>query len=194
MRIRRLAVLSMVLVPALVAWGKKPLTDVALVWKPTETLTSTGGVAPTRIEFTQLGDPADQPKLIAENREDKEPKPVTTKDDVGGFVTSQARRIFTESGWTTVDQGGDVVLSGEVRRFFVEETDTYKGSVVLHIVARSRSGRVLWDGVVSGAASTFGRSYSMENYSEVLSDSLLRAVSSLIDNADFHKALMQPGG
>jgi hypothetical protein len=150
-------------------------------------------VALTRIEFAPFSNSGDQPFLIAENREDASPRPVTTKDDVGVFVYEQTRKIFNDAGWNTVDHDGDVVLSGEVRRFFVEEISTYKGSVILHITARSRAGQVLWDGVTFGTADRFGQSYSAENYYEVLSDSLLDAISSLLSNPDFHKSLMHAG-
>jgi hypothetical protein len=52
-----------------------------------------------------------------------------------------------------------------------------------------RSGKTLWKGLVSGDATRFGRSYKAENYYEVLSDAVVNTVSSMLQAADFQKAL-----
>ncbi len=132
-----------------------------------------------------------QPALVAENREMATPRLVTTRDDVGAFVATHMRQIFDRGGLTTVDSGGNAVVSGEVRQFFVEETDTYRANVVLHLTVRSSAGTALWDGNVSGSASTFGRSYSMENYDQVLSDSIIDATATLLKDPDFRSAVIK---
>jgi len=45
----------------------------------------------------------DNKELIGENREDDEPKPVTTSDDVGAFVSSHIRQLFDRAGIKTID-------------------------------------------------------------------------------------------
>ena len=90
---------------------------------------------------------------------------------------------------TTVDSGGNAIVSGEVRQFFVEETGTYQGQIALHVTVRSPAGEVLWEGSTSGTNSRFGRSYKAENYYETFSDSLIDATTSLLKNSDFVKAL-----
>jgi hypothetical protein len=167
----------------------KLLQDIPLQWKPTTELGAAVQTSHQKIRFVAFKDVRDNPKLIAENREKATPKPVTTKDDVGAFVTDSLRRIFDREGFSTVDASGDLVISGEVRRFFVEETDTYKGDVLLHVTVTSHDGKTLWDGNTSGAASTFGRSYKAENYYEVLSNSLIDATTTLLKNHDFVQAL-----
>ncbi len=144
-----------------------------------------------RFSFDTFKDMRQQPELIAENREKATPRPVTTKDDVGAFVMTHMRRIFYRAGLTTVDSGGDVVISGEVRQFFVEETDTYKASVVIRLTVRNSAGAALWEGDVSGSASTFGRSYSMVNYDQVLSDSIIDATATLLKDHDFRSTRAQ---
>ena len=186
--VRSVAMLSMAALGACAA--QPPLQGVSLQWKPTAD--ATFGVVQSsahKFRFENFKDERQQPELIAENREKGTPRTVTTKDDIGVFVTSAMRQIFDRAGLTTVDNGGDVIVSGKVRRFFVEETETYKASVVVHVVMRDRAGRVLWEGDVSGSASTFGRSYTMENYNQVLSDSLIDATASLLKDHDFRGAL-----
>ena len=169
------------------------LNDVPLVWKPTSEL-NFGGVdlseaRRSKIQFEPFVDARKQPALIAENREDAIPRPVTTSGNVGEFVSANVRQILDRAGLDTVDSGGDVIVSGEVRDFFVEETSLYKGTVQLHLSVRNRAGVTLWSGSASGTAQRFGRSYSQENYYEVLSDSLINATVPLVQDWDFRRAL-----
>ena len=55
-----------------------------------------------------------------------------------------------------------------------------------------RDGQTLWSGLASGEAKRFGRSYKIENYYEVLSDALVNTVSSMLQSAEFQKALSAP--
>jgi Uncharacterized lipoprotein len=186
-------VAAILLTASLGAYAASRLENVPLVWKPTSSLDigaiDLSEVSKYKVDVAPFKDVRKQPELIAENREDATPKPVTTKDDVAVFVTTQVRQLFDRAGLSTVDSGGDVSVSGEVRQFFVEETNTYKGDVVLHMVVHSRTGATLWEGNTSGTASRFGRSYKLENYHETLSDSLIDAVSNLLKNQDFMQAL-----
>lgn len=188
---RTFRILAILWVTALGACAAQPpLQGVALKWTPSADA-NLGVVQSSahRFSFEHFKDARQQPELIAENREKATPRTVTTKDDVGVFVTTHMRRIFDRGGLTTVDSGGDVVVSGEIRQFFVEERDTYKANVVMHLTLRNSAGATLWEGDVSGAASTFGRSYSMENYNQVLSDSLIDATATLLKDHDFRSAL-----
>ncbi len=170
--------------------AQAPLRDVPLQWKPSADA-SFGVVQASshKFSFVTFKDVRQQPELIAENREKAMPRTVTTRDDVGAFVTMHVRQIFDRGGLTTVESGGDVVVSGEVRQFFVEETDTYKANVILHVAVSNGAGASLWEGDVAGSASTFGRSYSMENYDQVLSDSIIDATTALLKDPGFRDAL-----
>jgi len=169
------------------------LDNIPLMWKPTSDMNlppgSLNGVLETKVQFGAFKDVREHPELIAENREEAVPKPVTTRDNVGEFVSAHLHSAFDRAGLTTVDSGGDVVITGEVRQFFVEETTTYKGHVLLRINVRGRGGKTLWSGAATGEATRFGHSYSAENYYEVLSDSIINAASYLLQDADFRAAL-----
>ena len=188
---------AMLLTASLGVHAAARLENVPLVWKPTSSLDlgviDLSEVSKSKIQVAAFNDVRKQPQLIAENREDAAPKPVTTKDDVGVFVTTQERQLFGRAGLNIVDTDGDVIVSGEVRQFFVEETNTYKGEVVLHVTVRNRAGATLWEGNTSGTASRFGRSYKMENYYESLSDSLIDATSTLLKNQEFMQSLAKQG-
>jgi hypothetical protein len=141
------------------------------------------------IQFEAFQDVRDNKNAIGENLEDKQPKPVTTMDDVGAFVSTHMRGLFDQAGLKVVDSNGTVTIKGEVRQFFVRETDTYNSAVVVHVAIVGRDGRTLWSGLASGDAKRFGRSYKLENYYEVLSDAIVNTVSSMLQSTEVQKAL-----
>ncbi|HVS78305.1 MAG TPA: hypothetical protein VHE11_15305 [Steroidobacteraceae bacterium] len=162
-----------------------PLLNQPLAWTPTNTLdlgvTQSRG-APATVRFQTFGDTAPDPKLVGENVEQTTPRPVTTADPVGPFVTQHLQQLFTQAGYPAAGANADRVISGEVSKFFVKEGNNYSGSVVLDVTVSDRSGKVLWQGTVWGANQTFGRSYHLDNYQQVLSDSLIDAANNLLKN------------
>jgi hypothetical protein len=185
----------MLLVVALGAYAKPKtlLEHVPLQWKPTSELKlGTMEVSQVPIQFETFQDARDDKQAIGENLEDDKPKPVTTTDDVGAFVSSHIRELFDRAGLKTVDGNGAVTIKGEVKQFFVRETATYKSEVTVHLTVVGHGGRTLWSGLASGDATRFGRSYKLENYYEVLSDAVVNAVSSMLESAEFKKALTGP--
>jgi hypothetical protein len=193
--VRRFGVFLTLVAVTLTAYGAKLLEHVPLQWKPTSQLSTFGTTETAKlpIQFETFKDARDKPELIGENREDegKPPKPVTTSDDVGAFVSTHMRELFTKAGLNTVDSDGAVVVKGEVKQFFVAETNTYEGSVAVHLTLVGHDGKTLWSGTASGDAKRFGRSYKAENYYEVLSDSVVNTASSMLQSAEFQKALAQ---
>jgi len=168
------------------------LTNVPLRWKPTSDLRLGNlQMAQTPIQFEKFADARQDPHAIGENREDETPKPVTTPDDVGAFVGTHMRELFNKAGLNTVDSNGGVIIKGEVKDFYAREAHTYKAEVSIHLTIMSRDGTTLWSGTAPGEATRFGRSYNLENYYEVLSDSVVNATSSLLSSPDIQKALRQ---
>jgi hypothetical protein len=166
------------------------LERVPLQWKPTSELQlGTTQMSQTPIQFEMFQDVRENKPAVGENDEDAQPKPVTTTDDVGVFVSSHMRELFQHAGLKTVDSDGAVTIKGEVRQFFVRETHTYQAEVAVRVTVVSRDGRTLWSGLASGDASRFGRSYKLENYYEGLSDAIVNTVSSMLQSAQFQAAL-----
>lgn len=184
--------LVMILVLTAVAVNAKSalLEHVPLQWKPTSQLRlGTTQMVPTTIQFETFTDIRDNKEAIGENRENDTPKPVTTTDDVGAFVSTHMRELFDKAGLQTVDSGGTVTVKGEVKQFFARETGTYQSNTVIHLTVSGSDGKTLWTGIVQGDATRFGRSYQIENYYEVLSDAIVNTVSSMLGSAEFQKAL-----
>ena len=172
------------------------LENIPLKWSPTSTLGEMGPVdlsaadLTVKIHVEALVDTRQNPSLIAQNTEKPDkPRPVTTSSDVGGFVTEHLKDTLRAAGLNTVDNAGDVTLSGEIRQYFVNEVNVYRGEASLVLRLKDASGKELWTGVIVGDAERFGRSYRADNYYEVLSDTLLRAAHNLLANPTFHQAL-----
>jgi hypothetical protein len=190
------ASLFMVLTIVTLGAQAKPalLQNVPLKWAPTSDLRlGTMEMSRATIQFEPFQDVRPNPQAIGENREDEVPKPVTTSDDVGAFVSKHIRQLFDGAGLQTVDSEGAVTIKGEVKQFFVRETATYKSTVTVHLTVVGRDGQTLWSGNASGEATRFGRSYKLENYYEVLSDAVVNTVSSMLQSAEFQQALAGKG-
>ena len=85
-------------------------------------------------------------------------------------------------------QGANIVLTGEILRYGVTETQTYKGELRLLLEIHSGD-KSVWKGVVVGRTSRFGRSYKPDNYQEVLSDVVVEAVSRMLSDQTFLRVL-----
>ena len=114
---------------------------------------------------------------------------MTTADAVGPFVSQHLQQLFTQAGYASGGDNADRVVSGEVRKFFVREGSDYAGSVVLNVSVSDRSGKVLWRGTAWGSNQTFGRSYHLDNYQQVLSDSLVDAADNLLKDPALRNSL-----
>ncbi len=182
---------SLLLSVSLVASSKtKLLEHIPLQWRPTSDLRlGTAQMTASPVTIATFTDGRDNREVIGENREDDDPKPVTTSDDVGAFVSTHIRQLFNQAGIKTVDSNDGVTIHGEVKRFFAREGNTYKSQVAIHLTVIDQNGKTLWNGLASGEATRFGRSYKAENYYEVLSDAVVNTVSSMLQAADFQKAI-----
>lgn len=168
-----------------------PLLNQPLAWTPTNTLNlgvSQKQGTPATVQFQTFSDTAENPKLVGENDEQSPPRLVTTSDAVGPFVTQHLQQLFAQAGYRS-DGNADRVISGEVSKFFVKEGNSYSGTVVLNVAVSDRSGKVLWRGTAYGANQTFGRSYHIDNYQQVLSDSLIDAANNLLKDPGLRSTL-----
>lgn len=176
-----------------VAWASQPLADVPLTWRPTSTiqdfklqpinLTQLRGLQISIVPFTNSC--ADK-TLIGENRESKTYKAIRTNADVASFITDHTKDILKGLGFPITEASGqsNVSLSGEVLSFGVVERDTYVGDVRIKLTIH-KGNEVVWEGLALGQATRFGRSFKLDNYYEVLTDSLLEAVARMAASQTF---------
>ncbi|MHA6204036.1 hypothetical protein ACXU4B_06425 [Dyella soli] len=176
------------------AMASKDLNNIPLVWSPTQSFAEFGaidlnGLGNVKVQFNRFTDVRKNQALIAENHEKAQVRQVTTRDDVATYVTDHVKETFGKAGLSVVDSGGDVVVSGEIRDFFVNETDQYVGSITIYTTVTDAAGKVLWQGIAGGGATNFGRSYKADNYYETLSNAVLKTSNSMLNSPGFHHAL-----
>lgn len=114
---------------------------------------------------------------------------VTTKDNVGKWLTERVAETLGQFGVGVVKSGGNATLEGDIISFYVVETGTYSGTVAFKWRLKSASGSVLWEGMTSDDAHAFGRSYKADNYFETLSNGTMGAVHALLRTDSFLSAL-----
>ena len=173
-----------------------PLQDIPLKWTPTGNLAEmgpldiSGPLLTMSIRVDTFADSRQNPATVGENREKAANiRIVTTSTNVASYVTEHLRDSMRGAGLNIVDGAGDVSVSGEIREFFVTETDLYRGNLSLLVSLKDKEGKELWRGVVGGGAEHFGRSYRAKNYFETISDMVLRANYNLLANPGFHDSL-----
>jgi hypothetical protein len=150
------------------------------------------GIAGLKIEVGTFLDVRDNPLVVGENRMYERQgliKQVTTQDHVGRWASRNVGSLLEDFGMNTVEQDGDVLLTGEVRRLMVVETGAYEGEVALFIRAQDRTGQVCFEGMTGGLVRRFGRPYDGDNYVEAMSEALMEAVHHVLSSTDFRLGL-----
>jgi hypothetical protein len=147
------------------------------------------GLEGVKLQVDPFTDQRDDPALIGRNVNSATPRKVTTKENVPRFVTYHVKTLLSGLGVDVVENGGTVILKGEVMRFFAEETNRYNATVELRITVEDPAGKMLWAVSTTGTSSRFGLPYKGANYYEVLSDALIGAVHEAANNPNFKKAL-----
>jgi hypothetical protein len=175
------------------------LKDIPLEWKPTETVSTYGAIDLTVYKNAQFivkpfGDARSKPSEIGQNIEKKftgQDMIVTTKENVADWLTYNFAKVLSAFEIDVVKSNGSLILEGDIVKFFVTEKSTYKADVALKVRLRSKNGLIVWEGLTSGSATRFGKSYSAENYYEALSNALISAVHALLKNEAFLRAVQQ---
>ena len=173
-----------------------PSFGMSLQWRPTSTLSETTErielmpFVNVKVGMKPLVDLRKDKTFVGENREKSYSRYVTTTDDVPALLTSRVLDLMKEAGLPISDkvEGANIVLTGEILRYGVTETQTYKGELRLLLEIHSGD-KSVWKGVVVGRASRFGRSYKPDNYQEVLSDVVVEAVSRMLSDQTFLRVL-----
>ena len=184
----------------LAAAGCATTKEVSLTWQPTTDITTlqakpnTVDLAGAKVQFMKLEDTRKNPAQVGE-QPGKEPKTVTTKDDVGDFVAKNLAQSMAQmtpgSGLQITNSDPAVTVSGQVVEFYVTEQSELKYDAVvrLHLIVKKKDGTVLYDGTTVGKSSRPGFPFKGENYLEGLSNGVLNIASSLVEDRAFIKAL-----
>ncbi len=150
-----------------------------------------------KLYVAEVQDQRAERSRIGENKEEPAlgPRPVTA----GGMAPAQfVREVFTcelpTVGVPTVRAASEAtrILSFKLSQFYVVETDTYRAVVDGTVDVTDGSGKVLFNGSVTGDNKTFGRSFSAENYQQVLSNATVKILENLLRYPAFREALNVP--
>ena len=170
------------------------MAPIPLQWKPSGVVKMNVAAAPwlpARIVVTSLRDARPHPDLIGVNHEDPHRLlTVSTTDSVPAWCKDRLNALFADA---LKGNGPEILLSGEVEHFMVDEDNDYVGKVVLKLTARTRSGTVVWTGNLQGDISHFGRTYKAYNYDESMSDALTAAATQLTHDAAFAQGMKRAG-
>jgi len=175
------------------------LLNIPLVWKPTVTISSLGAIDLSAFQnakiivkpFTDLRlKPAEIGRNVEKRFTDKG-LAVTTKDNVAAWLTDRFASILLEFDVPVVKEGGGMSIEADVLKFFVTEESTYKADVGLKIRLRSKTGDVVWEGMIAVSNKRWGASYKADNYYELLSNSCIDVVQGLLKNDAFIQAVQK---
>jgi hypothetical protein len=124
--------------------------------------------------------------LVGENREQSTPRPVRANSPVAEFATAVLQKCLADWG-VRRDKGG-LLLRGEITNLFVTEENTYSTQVSIRFRLEDQTGKLIWEGIASGDAHQWGRSFSEDNYNEQISAALKRTYSHLLGSSTFQQA------
>jgi hypothetical protein len=205
--VKILRILPWVLLSAILVFGsavyaladEPEFKDIPLQWKPTEDVRALKAIDLSVFKNAQFvirpfNDLRKNPAEIGVNRERRFSNNdllVTTKDHVVQWVTYQFSRTLSDSAIALVKDNGNFTLEADIVKFYVIEKSVYKGDVALKIRLLSKSNALLWEGMISGDSTRFGRSYQVDNYYECLSNAVIFAVHSLLQNDSFKLAVQK---
>ncbi len=170
------------------------LEGIPLVWKPTSPMSErtpldVTGLDGIKLQIDPFSDKREDPAYIGRSIHKLPVRKVTTTENVARFVTYQVKSLMSGVGLKVEESGAEVILKGEIRKFFVEETNRYRAEVELQVTFTDSSGKFLWAVTTTGTSRRFGIWYKADNYYEVLSDALIGATHELVRNPGFRKAL-----
>jgi hypothetical protein len=160
-----------------------------LTWMPTESSHDLGTTAEQVFHGQTVSlsvvDTRQNTGRIGENREESEPRPVATTDNVAQFLGQNYATVLRQDGVQVVPSSATRILRIELAEFWVAEKNTYQGSIRLQVTLANGAGKVLWKGNAQGTSNRWGRSFEQENYLQTFSDASLDALRSLLMNTDF---------
>lgn len=179
------------------AYAGSRLLNIPLVWKPTDTITALDPIDLTVFQNTSFtikpfNDVRGTPLEIGTNVEKRSSGRilyVTTRDNVAEWLTDRFGKILSAFDLAVVKDGGTMSLEADIVKFYVTEESLYKADIGLKIRARSKSGDILWQGMIAVSSKRWGSSYKAENYYEALSNACIDVVYSLLKNDSFLQAV-----
>jgi hypothetical protein len=174
--------------------GPKGPVTVPMEFRPehSEPLSGSLNAGDVKVYLAPATDKRAEKDTIGKNIESSTPVPIYSSGKTPPeFVHDVLENSLKDFGAQMADapEAADRVISLELTRFFVEESNNYKAEVKAQVEVKDKGGRSLYRGQIAGDGTTFGRSLSAENYQQTLSDATRRAVGNLFAQPKFQEAL-----
>jgi hypothetical protein len=179
----------------------KPITT-SLKFKPQEGVSKNAPLLPDGFKDKSVaikvvdGRKVKTPGTIGEGTGDEDRVfPILTEDDVVRYATDVLIQVAEQWGMNTRGNPADRILTVKLANFYVTESNKavgsmYSGDVTVNYSLADSRGKTLASGTVSGDSKRYGRARSRDNYSEVLSDAMKAAYSSMFDDQPLQDAWM----
>jgi hypothetical protein len=147
-----------------------------------------------KVYLAPATDKRSEKDTIGKNIESSTPVPIYSSGKTPPeFVHDVLQDSLKDFGVHMADapETADRVISLDLTRFFVEESNNYNAEVKAQIEVKDKGGRSLYRGQIAGDGKTFGRSLSKENYQQTLSDATRRAIANLFSQPKFQESLQR---
>lgn len=170
--------------------------DVVLTWKATDDINELKKISSSLLENKKIkiekftdARKVEPKEKVGENIELADHKlPVLTKSDVSEFVTNNFKLVLEKAGAEITEEKADYVLSGEIKEYFIEEKDTYRGILTTRLSIK-KNGKEVWSGKISETNKRFGRSYKLDNYMESLSDCIVDFTKEFLSSSSLEEKI-----
>jgi hypothetical protein len=181
--------LAALLVLIAVGCQAAPIQDLRLSWRgvgrsPRATPSVSAALSQVPIAFG-LRDVRPDPSFVGTHQ--RENVPVRTSDSVAVFCSTQVGEMLRMAG-ARFEERPQAVIEAELVELRVDEGGRFNGQAVLRFIVRTGAGE--WTRTYQGASHRWGRTHSVDNFNEALSNSLAEATSRLLVDESFAQALL----
>ncbi|MBC7741755.1 MAG: hypothetical protein H7061_06145 [Bdellovibrionaceae bacterium] len=185
----QIVIVVLISVPAA---AQRLLVDVDLYWKPSASvsdlnLNDVNKKSTLMIEIKDFRTISPLTRIGINLEEPKNFLPVDTETNIAQFVQTHLSEELSRAGLQIKNLQPDFILTGELKEFFVKETDSYQGIVTIHYILKSKN-KTFWQKEITASNAKSGRSYKLDNYAETLSDTVMDSLQKLLSDPEFKKA------
>lgn len=149
-----------------------------------------------KLYVSPVTDKREDTKLIGKNVQDSTPIPIYgTGKTISELVTEVLRQELRDSGLDVLNDvsASTRTIETELTRFNVEESGRYSAEVRATVKVVDPTGKVVWQGTVTGTGGNWGKTLNVSNYQETYSKALKEMTMHLLTDSRFVAALSGTG-
>jgi hypothetical protein len=117
-------------------------------------------------------------------------KIVKTETDIASWLKNRFTFCLSNYGFIFNESSpAEYTIRFDIIDYYVTEDNMYKGKLKAKVYLKNNNNETLWEDVIIGKSSPWGRSYSRENYLNVLSNVIIDGVKVLLKDTSFLSSL-----